>query len=455
MTRSMASLDACLSPSANRPSEGITVVPTPRGWLVATTGVVLVVLGLGFGSTALQQLGLALVILLGLAVAVVRLGRHDLEVSRTIAPQRARPEQTVTLTIDIVNKSHGAAPLLLLEDRLPAGLSGGARFALFGIEEQGHRTTSLSLRATRRGRYSVGPLSISIVDPFSLARIRSTASPISSFLVHPRVEQLTMPRDLGERRSLATSSMKQPTGARGEDFYTMREYVEGDDLRKIHWPSTAKRGRYMIRQEETPWHTRATILLDDRSQGHEGFGAASSFERSVESAASLVDLYHRSGYSYRLAGAHNVGIAVSRGSDHWSRCLDLLAEIGAQRGPEEADALLLRLTELESTSSAEAALLVVAGQVDAKHAMALTRLKRRFRQVTLVCFPPHRFGSAGTKARWAGERSVVEVVRLLGRSGIRTVTLGPDESMAAGWATLSQPRTKQVEETWGPRPELV
>ena len=428
-------------------------MPTARGWLVATTGVVLILLGLVFGSTALEQLGLALAVLLALAVAVVRLGRHDLEVSRTIVPHRARPDQIVTLSIDIVNRGHGAAPLLLLEDRLPAGLSGGARFALYGIEAQGHRETTLSLRATRRGRYTVGPLSISIVDPFSLARIRSTASPITSFLIHPRVEQLTMPRDFGERRSLATSAMRQPTGARGEDFYTMREYVEGDDLRKIHWPSTAKRGRYMIRQEETPWHTRATILLDDRSQGHEGFGAASSFERSVESTASLVDLYHRSGYSYRLVGAHNVGIPAGRGSDHRGRCLDLLAEIGAQTAG--SDALLLRLTELEATSSAEAALLVVAGEVGATHAMALTRLKRRFRQVTLVCFPPHRFGSAGTKARWEGERSVMEVVRLLNRSGIRAVTLGPDEPMSAGWATLSQPRTKQVEETWGPRPELV
>ena len=59
----------------------------------------------------------------------------------------------------------------------------------------------------------------------------------------------------------------------------MREYVEGDDLRKIHWPATAKRGGFMIRQEETPWHTRATILLDDRVESHGGIGESSSFER--------------------------------------------------------------------------------------------------------------------------------------------------------------------------------
>jgi uncharacterized protein (DUF58 family) len=139
-----------------------------------------------------------------------------------------------------------------------------------GIEASGSRRAGFVMKAVRRGRYDIGPLQVGFVDPFGLARVRWRALGVSRFLVHPRVERLATPYDMGERRSLASTARRQPTGARGEDFYTLREYVEGDDLRKVHWPSTAKRGTYMIRQEETPWHTRSTILVDDRAQGHAG-----------------------------------------------------------------------------------------------------------------------------------------------------------------------------------------
>ncbi len=48
----------------------------------------------------------------------------------------------------------------------------------------------------------------------------------------------------------------------GEDFFTLRDYEDGDDLRKVHWPSSAKRDRLMIRQLEMPWQSRALIVLD-------------------------------------------------------------------------------------------------------------------------------------------------------------------------------------------------
>jgi uncharacterized protein (DUF58 family) len=305
------------------------------------------------------------------------------------------------------------------------------------------------MKAVRRGRYDVGPLHLGFVDPFGLARVRWRALGVSSFLVHPRVERLSTPRDSGERRSVASTARRQPTGARGEDFYTMREYVEGDDLRKIHWPATAKRGAFMIRQEETPWHTRSTILLDNGG-GHGGVGESSSFERSVEAAASLCDLYLRSGYGWRLTPASGVGLPSSRGNDHFNRCLDTLATIEAAPADK---ALLTRLIELEASGTVEAALVVVGGTMTPELAMALTRCRRRFRAVTVISFPAHRFGSEGTKDRWEHEGRSKEVARLLGQSGVRTIVLGPDESFAAAWSMSSQGRAEGG--AWGRKPELV
>src|SRR5688572_22423020 len=159
-------------------------MPTARGWLVAGTGIVLLIAGMAFGARPLQQLGVALMALMLLATAVVRLGKHDLEVHRVVVPQRARADQDVTVTLVLKNKGAGAAPLLLLEDNLPSTLAGRARFALNGIEPDGKREVSYVVRPHRRGRYTVGPLAMRMVDPFGLARVSAEAASTESFLVH-------------------------------------------------------------------------------------------------------------------------------------------------------------------------------------------------------------------------------------------------------------------------------
>jgi uncharacterized repeat protein (TIGR01451 family) len=429
-------------------------MPTLRGWIVAVVGVAIAALGRLFGSGTLEQLGYGFIILVVAAVVVVRISRHELDIERTVSPRRVYPDETVTVTISLTNRGRGSAPLLLLEDHLPPGLFGRARFAVHGIEPQGARQSSISVTPGRRGRYVLGPLQISMVDPFGLARLRQTDPGRSTLLVHPRAERLVAPKDPGEHRTITASASRHPTGARGEDFYTLREYVDGDDLRKIHWPSTAKQNRYMIRQEETPWHTRATIMLDDFAGAHGGSGQSSSFERCVDTAASLVDLYQRVGFGYRLVAAIEPGVPPGRGSEHKDRCLDFLALISLSDAPG-GNPLLVRLAELDTQSAAEASLLVVTGTLTPEVSAAVVNCGRRHRQTTVISFPAHRFGSETTKSRWEGESRVVEATRLLGRAGVRCMVLGPDESLSAAWSSLWQTKGEGRDRPWAPRPELV
>ena len=428
-------------------------MPTLRGWIIASVGAAIAVTGRVFGTQALVQLGYALIILLIAAIVVVRIGRHELGVARRLSPERARPGEPVSATIQLDNRGRGSAPLLLVEDRLPHGVSGKARFAVHGIERGGSRETSFVLTPGRRGRYQIGPLDISVVDPFGMARLRSGSPITSALLVHPAIDHLSLPREPGDRRSLVAATSRNPTGTRGEDFYTLREYVEGDDLKRIHWPSTAKRDRYMIRQEETPWHTRATILIDDSADAHDGTGPTSSFERAVSAAASLVEMYHRVGYTYRLTGAVSPGLPPGRGRDHHARCMDLLALL--QPGGAGEDFLRKKLVEIDTTSSPEAALLVVSGSMTDEGALALAHSSRRFRQATVLLFPAHRFGSHGTKTRWDKEKDLKGVIKVLARSSVRCVAIGPDEPLGAAWNSLWQSKSSGGEGTWGRKPELV
>ena len=429
-------------------------MPTARGYIVIATALGIWGVGRALGASPLDQIGFALLALVAIAVGVVRFGRHEVEVDRGVSPERARSGQPVTVTLRIRNRGRGGAPLLLLEDRIPAGVAGNARFAVTGIEPGGDRETSFTITARQRGAYTVGPLDVSFVDPFGLARVKTQAAPKTNFLVYPAIEELQMLRDFGERHSVSSSAIKQLTGARGEDFYTMREYVEGDDLRKVHWPSTARLNKLMIRQEETPWQARATVMIDDRAV-HEGYGDNNSFERAVIASASIVDLYQRVGYLYRLMGAVEQGVPVGKGAEQHRRCLDLLATLSMKAPHEGEDPLALRLADLARSPHAEAALVVVCSTPSPEAVLALVRCRARFRQVTAVIFPSHRFGSGTTKSRWEGESAVVEQVGLLAKSGVRSLVLGPDEQISIGWNSLAQGRATEVRTRWGQKPELV
>ena len=430
-------------------------MPSIRGWALTLTGIAIWGFGIAFGSEPLQTLGFALVALVLIAMAVVRLGRHDIDISRRVSPERANAHQPVTVALTVANRGRGPAPLLLLEDKLPFGISGRGRFAVNGIESGGSRETAYKIEAASRGRFEVGPLEVTVSDPFGLARTKTSEVGPSTLLVHPRIEKLSLPRDMGERRSSAASALRQPTGPRGEDFYTLREYAEGDELRKIHWPSTAKRNKLMIRQEETPWHMRATILFDDRRAVHEGDGSQSSFEHAIEGTASVVDLYHRSGYGFRLAASHHDGIPSGKGANHYNRCLDVLA-MAQLRGPrsEDDDSLLTRLGEIEARGGSEETLVVLTGSLDAPTANALGRCRRLYKQVLVASWPAHRFGTASTKSRWESESETVNLTTILARSGVRVLVMGPGERLSQAWSSTST-KFRGGERSWAQRPELV
>jgi uncharacterized protein (DUF58 family) len=423
-------------------------VPTGRGWLVGGIGLGVWVAGRIFGSQPLEQLGFGLLALLLIALAVLRMGNHDLEVTRTLTPERVRVGNEVKAHIRVRNNGKGATPLLLLEDRLPAELSGRARFAINGIETQGDRDALYEVKPGRRGRYSVGPLRITFTDPFGLARITTKAAGASGFLAYPRGEKLALPRDTGYRKSLIASARRQPTGQQGEEFYTLRDYVEGDDLRRIHWPSTAKRARYMVRQEETPWHAKATILIDDRPAGYEG----SAFDRAVEAATSIAELYHRSGYAFRLLGATAPGIHDGRGSEHWHLCLDMLAVVEPAHSPGNDDPMLGRLAELESTPNLEGTLVGIAGTLDAPTVRGLIRCARRYKNVICISMPAHLF-SIGASTRPDVAKDAAELSAVLERGGVRSIVIGPGDALAGAWAGLARRGPEGGDASWDQKRE--
>ncbi|MGL4832736.1 MAG: DUF58 domain-containing protein, partial [Propionibacteriaceae bacterium] len=159
------------------------------------------------------------------------------------------------------------------------------------------------LRANQRGRSNVGPVSVETRDPFGMVRLlRQQHSGETSLAVTPVISRLSG-TVLGAINGADGEATPQRISSSGEDDVLVREYRHGDDMRRVHWRSSAKLGELMVRREERAGGPSATILLDSRQSAHAGQGPDSSFEWSVNAAASIAMLLLEYGYHVCLVSA--------------------------------------------------------------------------------------------------------------------------------------------------------
>jgi hypothetical protein len=173
---------------------------------------------------------------------------------------------------------------------------------LEGIGHGWRRTVTYQVRSDIRGRFEIGPMTVRVSDPFGLVELGRSFRTTVPLTVTPRTVPLpTIP--LGGAWTGSGDNRPRAFATGSAEDVTVREYRRGDDLRRVHWRSSARVGELMVRREEQPWQSRATLFLDNRLQAHRGHGIASSLEAAVSAAASIaVHLSHR-GFTVRLVTA--------------------------------------------------------------------------------------------------------------------------------------------------------
>lgn len=310
---------------------------TGRGRAFTAAGLTAVVCASLLSQSGLARVGVLIAALPLLATFVVGRSRYRLALVRTVAPTLVAAGQTAKVTLALSNEGRTPSGTLMLEDQVPYVLGTRPRFVLEGIGHGWKRHVTYQVRSDLRGQYPIGPMSVRVSDPFGLVELGRSFTSVTKLVVTPRtvpLPNIPMGGDLtgsGDNRPRAFAS------GSAEDV-AVREYRRGDDLRRVHWRSSARVGELMVRREEQPWQSRATLFLDNRVRAHRGQGPASSFEAAVSTAASIaVHLAHR-GYSVRLvsaAGEDASSVWHTREADtNVAPLLESLAVITATQTPQ-------------------------------------------------------------------------------------------------------------------------
>ncbi len=257
---------------------------TDRGRYALALGGVTYLAGWAFGSDALYPVAVGLVLVVVGAALWVRLLAKPVRLRRSIRGGNHVAGDDVPVSIE-----------LNCEGRVvPRHLHVTERVADLGSREvELVRRSGMRLRGdyvierVPRGRYPFLAAEIAIEDPFSLERKEIELEAPGALLVYPRLVELdTLFSESGSRvQEGRRLLMRRPSGF---DLHSVREYVEGESLRRVHWPTTAKRGRLMVKDLEDSPRDEALVVLDGDAAHVVGEGAASSFEAAVSSAGSIL-----------------------------------------------------------------------------------------------------------------------------------------------------------------------
>jgi uncharacterized protein (DUF58 family) len=379
---------------------------TDRGWAGAGVAAALAVLWVSLGEIELLAAAVVVGIAIVAALLVTRFSRPTVDVVRQLTPNLVHEGDRAS--VDAVISNRGRRPLTNVTFVDEVGELGRAVFEAGAIPPGTAGDAEYQILCRPRGVYPVGPVTASVTDPLRLARTTSVIPTIDRLIVYPEVEDLVgFPMTRGRDPAMQAS---RPEFSRrgGEDFYTLREYVVGDDLRRVHWPSSAKRDELMIRQLETPWQSRALVILDLRWSAYE---SEQCFEKAVRGAASIVRHLAREGFDADLWA----GGSLSTPIEQYGAVMEKLAVV-EREGRLDIRAVASRLKSVGRGG----ALVLVTGIPDSDLLEVQRLMAREYR--TTVVLSASETSSSGEIA--------------FQRLGAVTVNVTPNGSWAEEWAKV-------------------
>ncbi len=336
------------------------------------------------GYPELAVLGSAAALAVVSALAWVR-PVPRLHVQREIAPAKVARGDPAIGMLTITNSGRGTRPGLPGTRALTAAALRAAdscagepvSVRLPPLAPGKATTVGYRLPTGRRGAVVVGPLRVERSDPFGLARRVREFGGRRTLLVRPRTVALPIPPSGRDHHLEGPISDTAPAGA--VTFRALRDYVPGDDLRHVHWKSSARTGALMVRQLVDASLPQTTVVVDLRA----GRYGAARLELALDAAASVAVAAAGRGFPVQVLAGARCAVRSTGGRDAADAILDALALAEPARDGEETFAI-----DAIRAVRAGGSLVAVAGELTAAELGALGSARRRFHRVVLVRICP-------------------------------------------------------------------
>ena len=371
---------------------------TRQGWLLCGLAVGLLVVGRILGTLELMLLGATVGALVLITVAFIALSKLRISVDRELHPPRVHAGSPSRVDLRVENQGTRRSPVLGLRDAVSG--TRGANLLVGPLEPGGVVRAAYRLPTEKRGILEIGPLTVTMSDPFGLTEVSMDASGVSELTVYPHVDDIVpIPQTTGND-PMSGAEHPNALGRSGEDFYALRPYVVGDDLRRVHWPSTARHDELMVRQDELPWQGRASVLIDVRAATN----TEASLELVISAAASIVTASAKRQDLVRLITTDGSDSGFAAGHAHIESIMEHLASIEASH-----DAAFRRVLDRAARSSTGGALVAIVAQIADVELETLAKLRNRFGSVTIIRFTPSSWDPRSTAPAPPPARRVLSI----------------------------------------------
>lgn len=404
---------------------------TLRGRCTLAAGLTAALAGLILQERDLIRIAIFLIALPLLAVGFAVRTRFRLTCARRLDPARLAAGTRARVVLRIENVSRLPTGLLLVEDTIPYLLGGRPRVVLDRLAPRRPVDVGYHISGEVRGRYRVGPLTVRLMDPFGMCELPRAFTNVDTLVVTPQVFELPDSRLSGEWGG-AGYSTNRAVSTSGDDDVATREYRHGDDLRRIHWRTTARRGELTVRREEQPWQSRAAVLLDTRATAHHGDGPTSSLEWAISAAASISMHLAQKGFELRMItdAATEVSSSGLGGQGFDDALLDVLAVTTPSTGRR-----LHAGVEATRRGGGEGLLVAIVGTLSPDDAERLARMRDGGRSTGVVFALNTTSWVTRTPTQLAETARQHELTTaLLINAGWRVVTVERGDTIAPLWA---------------------
>lgn len=251
---------------------------TPLGWSVLVLTVLAYAVGWRFGWVEFFALAVGLALALLLAIPFV-LGGRGLRIDRVVSPDRVQVGEAASSILTITNEGSSPSAPRTVEDRIGESV---IRIDVPSIASGESTNSVTALPTSKRQVLDVGPAIVTRADPLGLLRVDLGRTDVERLWVHPKYTALASAR-AGFAKDLDGPTFdNSPAG--DVAFHAIREYQRGDDVRHIHWMSTARTGNLMIRHFVDNRRPYIAVQVDDRAE----FMHPQRFETAIEVLASQV-----------------------------------------------------------------------------------------------------------------------------------------------------------------------